>query len=429
MQGLPRDPFDSDVEKVCGVLHDALQGCGSPESGELLKPLLQAVFHQSGDPKKQQNDPSARLRVDGALNAFQMNTAVKKFIEKHQLIRLERLFALRATLNEHYERHRIDMGYESVFSLAKQKCDFVISDDLFTRFLHQMGFELHRVGSRNVVNECFSQRIDRLRYIREIQKHRESGKNTIYFQEKTIDFSRWNIHEGTNCEIHNSFTVLLAAGDSGLLNHKFVPALDQKEFTSYFARFMALQPPNSVVVFDARPYNVTKTSILTSSAILPSRGRALKLLNKSNISPASDDLPTIQLLEQLRESSENMEAHPDNELAKIIKDFKLETLRIPSNHPELNPLTCVDFHEMLSELPVELIDEEIFKEAMSRRLNAIGSGEWRRYFERVQCLENRFMIFEQLSDNDVIDVDLNGDDDSDVEILAEVYDVIQIDED
>lgn len=425
-----QEPNDENIEKIRGIFFDALKRSkpiDEVESSKLIKPLLYAVFHENGDQKKQQNESDIKIRIDAVFDAFENTSTVKKFIESHQLTRIERLFPIRAILMEHFIRHRNDISYESAFSLAKQKCDFAITDDLFKQFLQKMGFDIQRVGHSNFVTESHKQRLDRLKFIREIQKYRENEKNIIYFQERTIDFSRWNMHDGANCEIHNSFIVLLVANANGILNHRFASTIDSKEFTSYFSRFMALQPPNSVVVFDAKPYNeLCKRSIPRMYETLPVKAKILRHLNIENDPGEAENYPTIQLMDKLWNRTET---NVENDLKKILTDFKLEALRIPPNHPELNPLSNFDFYVTLSMGPVDVLDEHIFKNSIKHRLDSCEKDEWAQFMENVQNLEKKFFDFEKLCDNDVIEVDMNDENDSDVEIITDICDIIQIDED
>lgn len=421
-----QEPNEENIEKVREIFCEAMKRSkpiDDVESHKLLRPLLYAAFHENGDQKKRQNE-----RVDAVFDVFENNLTVKKFIESHQLIRIERLFPLRTILLEHYERHRTDMGYESIFSLAKQKCDFPITDDLFKHFLHRMGHEIQRIGSCNFVAESHQQRLDRLKFIREIQKHRKENKNIIYFQEKTIDFSRWHMQDGANYEVHSSFMVLIVANSTGILNHRFAPSMDQNEFTTYFSRFMALQPPNSIVVFDAKPYNeVFKRNISRVADTIPPRDKILRYLNvdKNELKETGKE-QTIQLIDKVwKQTNRNIE----NDLMKIMKDFKLESLRIPANHPELNPISSIDFYDALSTVPADLLDEQVFKHLINQRLDTIDKDEWTQFLENAKNNEEKYYNFEKICDNDVIDVDLNIDDDSDVEIITEVQDIIQIDED
>lgn len=395
-----------EIDKVFQVIFRSAHKSTSatnPEIFELIKPLLTTLFIESEDLIDEKTSFLFERLLQKAFKQIEMRVIQTDFVERHQFVRLQRLFDIRLILQEYYERERRAIGFIQLWNKLKRKCEFELSQHLLERRLHQMGFELIHSHAREIIHEHLGQRLFRLRYLRTIRRHRDNGRNLLYFREATVDYMRWNIYERNPSRAGTTITVIVyfAAIESGLVDFMFIEKSCQTTeiFVDWLKSVAKTQSSNSLILLDPKNYND------------PAR-RTEELLN-------TDDT-------QIDDRMVNVVAAMD----------EYEILYLPSNHSELNPLHRIDFEHILDDKrwptndsnektvqdKVKLI-EEYLKMGVRHRLTTTTVNEWNQYFEDVQKNEENFLRFEAFLDDDAICVDdIQDSEESDVEIIGEIDD-------
>lgn len=396
-----------EIDKVFQVIFRSAHKSTSatdPEIFELIKPLLTTLFIESEDLIDENTSFLFERLLQKAFKQIEMQVIQRDFVERHQFGRLQRLFDIRSILQEYYERERRAIGFIQLWNKLKRKCEFELSQHLLERRLLHMGFELIHSHARETIHEHLGQRLIRLKYLRTIRRHRDNGRNLLYFREATVDYMRWNIYEMNPSRASTTITVIVyfaATESSGLVDFMFTEKGCQTTeiFVDWLKSVAKTQAPNSLILLDPKNYDDTAR-------------RTEELLN-------TDDTQI------------------DDRMANVVNAMAdHEILYLPSNHSELNPLHRIDFEHILDdnrwptnnfnekavEDKVEQI-EKYLKMGVRHRLTTTTANEWNQYFEDVQKNEENFLRFEAFLDDDAICVDdIQDSEESDVEIIEEIDD-------
>lgn len=356
---------------------------------ELIKPLLRSIFVESLD--YQIGDEAASFRCSGlfqrTIKKIKLQNAQINFVERHKFTRLQRLFDIRALLQEYHERERRPIDIIQLWKKLRCKCDFDLSQELLERRLHQMGFRLadrRENGFGRLIHEHPGQRLNRLKYLRAMRKHRENDRNLLYFREATIAHMRWNMHEMDPSRAETTETVIayIVAAESGLVDFVFAEQGQQRcdtfiDWLKSVIKTEVAAKPNALILLDPKSY--------------------------------SDNTDTTRMAKVMTA----MAAH--------------DVLFLPPNHPELNPLHRIDLtHVLDGDRSAEEDDKlENIKAFVRHRLTTTTEDEWKQFFTDVQKTEENFLRFEAFLDDDAICVDdIPDSEPSDVEVIEEIDDNI-----
>lgn len=357
---------------------------GPDEMIELIKPLLRSIFVESLD--HQIGDETASFQFSGLLQKtikkIKLQNAQINFVERHQFTRLQRLFDIRALLQEYHERERRPIDFIQLWKKLRCKCGFHLSQELLERRLHQMGFRLANRRGMDVVRLIYehpSQRLNRLKYLRVMRKHRENDRTLLYFREATIAHMRWNLHEMDPSRAETTETVIayIVAAESGLVDFVFVERGQQRcdTFIDWLKSVMKTgiaAKPNTLILLDPKSY--------------------------------SDNTDTTEM----------------NNVMTAMAGY--DVLYLPPNHPELNPLHRIDLTHVLDgdRSADENGKPESIKTFVRHRIITTTDDEWKQFFTDVQKNEENFLRFEAFLDDDAICVDDIPDSElSDVEMIED----------
>lgn len=391
----------AEIDKLFKVIYRSAHKSApttDPEIVELIKPLLSAIYIESADQIDEDEAFWFERLLQEALKRNKLRVAQADFVERHQMTRLQRLFDIRAILQEYYERERRAIGFIQLWNKLKRKCDFALSQDLLERRLLQMGFQLIHSHSRETIHEHPGQRLARLKYLRKIRQHRDNRRILLYFREATINLMQWNWTEMNPARAETTKTIIayFAATECGLVDFMFAEKGHQttEAFIDWLKSVAKTQAPTSLILLDPKSYNDT--------------------------APTTEE-PT---------DTDNTQIDDQMTISKAMMDH--EILFLPPNHPELNPLHSIDFEHILGgdnwrkadgNAAEELITEDNLRIGVRHRLTATTEDEWKQYFDDVQKNEENFLQFEAFLDDDAICVDdLEDSGESDVEIIEDTDD-------
>lgn len=421
------------IEKLYETIFNATNKANNVSDANmvsLIAPLVKAAHEskneQTGEQIAELIQQEGDKLVDKVHRARTENEA--------EFVKFQRRFNIRAVLHNYYECEQTDMSFRKLFNHIKpQMTNINFSQDCLKQWLGRLGFSVLSLPyNREIVIEMHSQKLARIKYIRNIQQLREQKQNIVYFREMGI-----KINQNPSAAEENEVTVFFAATTAGLLNFAFVEksANTTENFIEWITIISGNQPKNSALVIEPKPFSLPpKPSIFNSSAI-PSSFKYERIWNNYNtfIPKAPDNTETVTSIEMLDFCwrSRDMGILPKKSFlnpAKTMEDAGYKLVYLPCLHTELSPMHRIDFTALLDEIEESQRNMKTVKAAIRNRLDSSTVQEWHQYFEDVVRVENDLMRFEALltDEDEIVDMDDGSDD---VEIVGAHNSVVISDED
>lgn len=320
------------------------------------------------------------------------------------------------------------------------------------RIVKDMGFYFAKTESnRCILMEKYEVRLKRIKYLEEIKKLRDSGRNIVFMDESYIHTSHtknkcWTDKnkKGVKHQISKGQRLIIvhAGNEKG-----FVPGaliLDKcmdsegdyhREINSdRYQTWLRNQlipnlPSNSVLVIDNAPYH-------NSLLIKPPNSNTRKAdmvswLQKHDI-PCNSSLTKPEIYETVKQNKSN---HTKYAIDQILNEYGHAVIRLPPYHPDFNPIeniwSQIKGYVAKKNVAMNLTSIRIL---VQEKIDMIGTHEWTAVCNHaIKCeekyrldeglldenIDNRFVINIGCSDSDTSIGSLDDSDLSDVEMISE----------
>lgn len=295
--------------------------------------------------------------------------------------------------------------------------------------LHDLGFKFKKCGSkRKLLIEQPNITSWRWNYLRTIKKYRREGRHILYLDETYVKASHnvskcWQSKDEHGVLSHigkgDRLIIVHCGGQTGFVDGALVifkskcktgDYHDSMNFVNFSKwineKLMPNIPPNSVIVMDNAAYHSIREE---KKPTMVSTKLAMQDWLRRHDVPFDDKLRRDDLYKLIKR-------HFTEEIYKIDELLKRnghEVLRLPSYHPDLNPIELV-WGNIKGQLALQSIDSNLDqKKNILERLFAEYSVEkWEHCVNHVIKIEDEYSKHDNIVD-DVVDFIINVEEDAD----------------
>lgn len=383
-------------ERIYNATSTRINGQHDVEVIQLLKPYIDVVY----------DDLDKRAEIlDVACDRFIHEAAIKRrneINENEELRLLERQWNIRSILHQHYRTTRTDISLRQLHQHLRQTYAITMTLDKLKDVLPKLGFNVITTRNSNtVVMEDNRIHLDRIKYIRDMQKVRLEQKSIVYFGEANVDIV-WASNGNSNRLI-----LLFAAGPKGLVNftfaHKKSNEISAENFCEWLQAVSGNLEKGTVLVVEDLPY----TRIQLSDSEPPTRRAMMRWLKVNDIQ-FDNDWTSVELRELIRRTplvpqSKRMSflrGQRESRIDQAAREIGHIVIRIPPNHQELRPFSNASFFEPVV-IDAKAADSALVtmaEDARNRvrsRLDESKMGQWKMYCDQIERVELSFLQFER----------------------------------
>lgn len=332
--------------------------------------------------------------------------------------------------------HNTEKALPTITTLLKklkQDINFRGSASSLRRILKRLGFKWHKTDTeKKVLIENSNIRLRRIEYLERLSKYRAEGRPIIFTGESYIDSSHTKNDTSNDCSSNiakgQRVVIVHAASDMGFVHDALLfckGALKSGDYRSDISyddykmwiktQLMPNIPPKSVIVVGNANYHC---KVENAAPVSTAKKAEMQLwLTERNI-PYSDTMLKPQLYKLITLHKDQYKKY---ELDSILKHGNHTVLRLPPDHPDLNPV----------EIAWTAIKEYVAKKSISwninnamelvkQKVNLMGQEEWCIFCRQVMTLEEEYKIKDLVIDSLTEEMTIHMSDENESESEMEV---------
>ncbi|KAJ2945253.1 hypothetical protein O0L34_g9325 [Tuta absoluta] len=291
-------------------------------------------------------------------------------------------YILRKVIYNYIATEKTTPPVEKVRKILKSVYGFCVNRGTLRDLLSNIGITLYKTDfSRKVLAEKHLFKFQRFKYLKQIQQYRLENRPIVYTASnvvyKTSDDTRYTaVFAGTEHGfLPNSYLILK--------DHNMTPEIYDEWITN---KLLPNLPKKSVVVIGHENYN---NQLLNVPTAFSRREEIVAWLEKYQI-PFDSKLHKIELYDFFRKNKDKFIVYKTD---RHINDAGFTVLRIPTKHPELNPI--VSILDSIKTVMKSYQDTDYIENIIKIEMDNISSNAntWTKTFENVKGIEEIYLTY------------------------------------
>lgn len=332
-----------------------------------------------------------------------------------------------------HDFHLVEKQVVTVNSLLnnlKTEINFSGSRETLRRIMRELGFKFRRVETnRKLLAEKDEVRLLRIKYLRDVKRNREEGRDIVYADESYVHTTHtkeraWSDKSGKGLKKPISkgqrMIIVNAGGAKGFVPNALLLYKSSQTTGDYhhemnrenFEKWITTQvipnlEPNSVLVVDNASYHNTLIDKAPNSN--SNKSQMQEWLRNKNIdfNPKSLKPELYEIIK--RHKNEYIQYSLDS----IMESHGHKVLRLPPYHPDFNPIENIwaQVKGHVSKFNVSMNLTEV-KRLLLEKFSSITPEDWRKVVDHAIKCEDEFLTTEEALDRRLDEFIINTNDSS-----------------
>lgn len=242
----------------------------------------------------------------------------------------------------------------------------------------------HRVKNTQRLIMCENEniRIERIQFVREMQKYRKEGRHIIYIAE---------LNPITSDDSAAKALIVSAANADGPIESVFMKKLTIRNFLKWISSYILgkLKEPAIIVM---RAHTIFRKNKPTQTDIpdeIDSRQNMITWLHSQNI-PCTTELFKSEMFELICKNNEENDQLPQLLIDRKIQQKGHQIMYIPANHSDLDP-----FELIWTTVKIKMMANGLKSFNMNKEFMNIKAEVWRKHFDRIVDIEKKYIEIER----------------------------------
>lgn len=242
----------------------------------------------------------------------------------------------------------------------------------------------HRVKNTQRLIMCENEnvRIDRMRYVREMQKFRKEGRHIIYIAE---------LNPITSDDSIAKALIVSAANADGPIDSVYMKKLTIRNFLKWISAYILVKLEEPAVIV-MRANTIFRSNKPTQPDIpdeIDSRQNMISWLHSQKISYTTE-LFKSELFELICRANADNDQLPQLLIDRKIQQKGHQLIYIPANHSDLDP-----FELIWTTVKIKMMANGLKSFNMNKEFMNIKADAWRQHFNRIVEIEKKYIEIER----------------------------------